>query len=54
MASLPSRERGLKYTMINHRMTHHTVAPLEGARIEMTTCILEITGECRSPRGSED
>ena len=55
MTSLPSRERGLKFSaFINNRDTV-AVAPLAGAWIEITSGNIGVTtSQRRSPRGSVD
>ena len=53
--SLPSRERGLKSRTKVEVLPESSVAPLAGARIEITAQKSYIrTDSCRSPRGSED
>ena len=54
-ASLPSRERGLKYYKADCHRIFICVAPLAGAWIEIKTvlCSPEIS-KSRSPRGSVD
>ena len=54
-ASLPSRERGLKYILFNAREPVFAVAPLAGAWIEIllkSQCVSSVPR--RSPRGSVD
>ena len=53
--SLPSRERGLKQVQVRKLLRGSEVAPLAGAWIETTACLLtSCRTNRRSPRGSVD
>ena len=55
VASLPSRERGLKSESLFDKLTPDEVAPLAGAWIEIYHVLLRISNRrSRSPRGSVD